>query len=75
MGNQQAGQGLEKMFSQVLKTIFSPDRQGKEGNLADGLEPALSGVIESLLKAGLKEDSTTKDAPKDTESSTLRTEL
>ncbi|XP_075722400.1 uncharacterized protein LOC119167439 [Rhipicephalus microplus] len=74
MGNQQGGQGLEKMFSQLLKSIFSPDRQAKNGNLAEGLEPALSGVIESLLKAGLKED-TTKDATKDTESSTLRTEL
>lgn len=75
MGNQQGGQGLEKMFSHVLKTIFSPDRQGRDGSLADGLEPALSGVIESLLKAGLKEDASSKDTPKDTESSTLRTEL
>lgn len=75
MGDQQSGQGLEKIFSQVLKTIFNPDRQGKDGNLAEGLEPALSGMIESLLKAGFKEDASPKDLPKDAETPTLRTEL
>lgn len=75
LGNQQSGQGLEKIFSQVLKIIFNPDRKGKDGNLADGLEPAISTVIESLLKAGFKDDASAKDAPKDTEKSTLRTEL
>ncbi|XP_075554932.1 uncharacterized protein LOC142587654 isoform X2 [Dermacentor variabilis] len=75
LGNQQSGKGLEKMFSQVLNSIFSPDRKGKEGGVADGLEPAISTVIESLLKAGFKDDASTNDAPKDTETSTLRTEL
>nr|XP_050037373.1 uncharacterized protein LOC126534168 [Dermacentor andersoni]XP_054928704.1 uncharacterized protein LOC126534168 [Dermacentor andersoni]XP_054928705.1 uncharacterized protein LOC126534168 [Dermacentor andersoni] len=75
LGNQQTGKGLEKMFSQVLNTIFNPDRKGKDGGVADGLEPAISNVIESLLKAGFKDDASTNDVPKDTEKSTLRSEL
>ncbi|KAK8767510.1 hypothetical protein V5799_005715 [Amblyomma americanum] len=75
MGSQQGGQGgLEKVFSQALKTVFSPGQSGNDGT-KDGLESALSGAFESLLKAGLKDDSPSQETPKDTKKSKSRTEL
>lgn len=72
MGSQQGGQGgLEKMFSLAMKSIFSPNRPGKDAT-KDGLESALSGAFESLLKAGLKEDSSSHDTPKDAKKSKSR---